>query len=110
MAQSALKSPFVVPVFWETTANAHTEWPNWFGTLKKAIVARNKLNVDKLLKLKPTNAQLLYPTLPAYEDAVEGETVDEERQREQQDERRKVDWEYECKQIERKCPMVDQIP
>ena len=104
MAQSAIKTPLGVPVFRETGANPTTEWTTWFGTLKMAIMARDNLQDDKLLKLKPTRAEL-YPTLPTYENALEGETKDEERQREQRNERRKVDWENECKQIEQKGPI-----
>ena len=91
MAQSAIKSPLGVPVFWETGDNPKTEWTTWFGTLKMDVMARDNLQVDKLLKLKPTRAKLFYPTLPTYADALEEETEDEERQREQRNERRKVD-------------------
>ena len=59
-------------------------------------MARDNLVVDKLLKLKPTRAEHFYPTLPTYEGAFEGETADEKRQREQINEKRKVDWENEC--------------
>ena len=55
-----------------------------------AIMARDNLVVDKLLKLKPTRAEIFYPNLPTYEDAFEGETEDEERQRER-NVKRKVD-------------------
>ena len=110
MAQSAIKTPLGVPVFWETGANPTTEWTTWFGTMKMAIMARDNLQVDKLLKLKPTREELFYPTLPTYEDALEGETEDEERQREQRNERRKVDWENEGKQMEQKGPIIDRIP
>ena len=73
-------------------------------------MARDNLAVDKLLKLKPTRAELFYPTLPTYEEAFEGETEDGERQREQRNEKRKVDWENECEQIEYRGPMIDRIP
>ena len=46
-------------------------------------MAKDNLVVDKLLKLKPTRAELCYPNLPTYEDAFEGETEEEKRQREQ---------------------------
>ena len=75
-----------------------------------AIIARDNLVVDKLLKIKLPRAELFYPTLPTYEDPFEGEIVVEERQREQPNEKRKVDWERECKQIELKGPMVDRTP
>ena len=111
MTQSSIpKTPLGVPVFWESGANPTSEWSTWFGNLKMAIMARDNLVVDKLLKLKPTKAELFYPTLPTYEDAFEGETEDEERQREQRNEKRKVNWENECKQVEFRGPMIDRTP
>ena len=83
MAQSSVKTPLGVPPFWFSGANPHTEWNTWFGTLKMAIMARDNLQVDKLLKLKPARTELPYPTIPAYEELFDGETVDEERQRDQ---------------------------
>ena len=73
-------------------------------------MARDNLVVGKLLRLKPTQAELFYPTLPTNEDPFEGETLDEDGQREQRNEKRKVDWENECKQVEFKGPMIDRIP
>ena len=111
MAQSTSpKTPLGTPVFWESGANPPSEWSTWFETLKMAIMARDILVVDKLLKLKPSRAELFYPTLPTYEDPFEGETVDEERQREQRNDKRKVDWENECKQVEFRGPMIDRTP
>ena len=96
--------------FWESGANPPSEWSTWCGTLKMAIMARDNLVVDKLIRLKPTRAELFYPTLPTYEDQFEGETEDEERQRERRNEKRKVYWENECKQIEYKGPLIDRTP
>ena len=109
MAKSAIKTPLVVPVFLETGAKPPTEWSTWFGTLKMAIMARDNLQVDKPLKLKPTGTKLHYPPLP-YEEPFDGEKEDEERQRDQRNEKRKVDWENECKQLEQKGPKIDRIP
>ena len=75
-----------------------------------AKMARDNLVVDKLIRLKPTCSELFYPTLPIYEDPFEGETQNEERQREQRNEKRKVDWENGCKQIEFIGPIIDRIP
>ena len=72
-------------------------------------MARDNLQVDKLLKLKPTRSELLYPTLPTYEEPLEGKTDNKESQREQRNEHRIVDWEIECKQVERTGPMIDRI-
>ena len=102
MTQSAIKTPLGVPPFWETGANPPIEWSTWFGTLKMAIMARDNLQVDKLLK--PSRTELPYPTLPTYEEPFDGETADEERQRDQRNEPIKVDWENECKRLEQNGP------
>ena len=44
------------------------------------IMARDKWQVDKLLRLKPTRAKIFYPALPTYEEPFEEETDDEESQ------------------------------
>ena len=75
-----------------------------------AIMARDNLQVDQLLRLILTRAKLLFPTLPTYEKPFEGETDDKERPREQRNERRTVDWDNECKQIEQRGPVIDRIP
>ena len=110
MAQSAIKTPLGVPAFWVTGANAPIEWSTWFGTLKMAIMARDILQVDKLLNLKPSRRELPNPTLPTYEEPFDRETPDEERKRDQRNERRKVDWENECKRLEQNGPMTDRTP
>ena len=73
-------------------------------------MAQHNLEVDKLLQLKPSRTELFYPTMPTLEDEFENETHDEARQREQRNEKRRVDWENECKIIETKGPTVDRIP
>ena len=62
-------------------------------------MARDSIEVDKLLRLKPQPTDLFYPMLPTYEEEFEGETEDEARNREQRNERRRVDFEDECKVI-----------
>ena len=52
MAQSA-GSPLGVNPFWESGATAPIEWRQWFSTLKMAIMARDSIEVDKLIRLKP---------------------------------------------------------
>ena len=73
-------------------------------------MACDSIEVDKLLRLKPQPTDLFYPTLPTYEEEFEGETEDEVRNREQRNEGRRVDFENECKVIERKGALVDRIP
>ena len=75
-----------------------------------AIMALDNIEADKLLKLKPQPTDLFYPTLPKYEDEIEGETDEKARHREQRNERRRVDFENECKVLERKGALVDRMP
>ena len=45
MAQSQIKTPLEVPVFWEAGANSPTEWSTWFTTLKTAMMARDNFKI-----------------------------------------------------------------
>ena len=70
MAQSSTpKSPIAVPLFWESDANPNQEWSQWFSTFKIAVMAKENLKVDKLLRTKPTPADLFYPAMPSLEEA-----------------------------------------
>ena len=59
-------------------------------------MAKENIHVEQLLRLKPTPNELLYPTIPTFEERVENASAEEARKREIQNERRKVDWEKEC--------------
>ena len=109
MAQTS-RSPIGVHLFWESGANPKTEWPTWLASFKMAVMAQHNLEVDKLLRLKPSRTELFYPTMPTLEDEFEIETQDEAHRREPRNEKRRVDWENECKIIETKGPTVDRIP
>ena len=109
MAQSTV-TPLGANPFWEAGATPTIEWKQWFSALKMAIMAHNNIEVDKLLKLNSQAADLFCSTLATYEDKFEGENEDEARNREQRNEKRIVDFENECKAIERKGALVDQIP
>ena len=110
MAQSTLKSPIGVPLFWETGANPNQEWAQWFSTFKLAVMAKENLKVDKLLRTKPTPADLFYPAMPSLEEQRPNETEEELRKRYIRNQRRKIDWENECKTIEFRGPYVDRYP
>ena len=70
-------------------------------------MAKEKLIVDQLLRVKPTPADLFYPTVPSYEDIVEGANDEESRKRQIRNKRRRVDWENECRAIRNRGPMID---
>ena len=54
MAQSTMKSPIGVPLFWESGTNPTNERQTWFCTFKMAVMAKENMHVDLLLRLKPT--------------------------------------------------------
>ena len=86
MAQSAAavtiaRSPVGIPFFWETGVEPPVEWPIWAATLKLAIMAKNSINVDSLLKHKPDTKDLTYPIEPTYEPPTENETQAQHRER-----------------------------
>ena len=53
---------------------------------------------------------MTYPIEPTYEPPTETETQAQHRERDLQNNKRKVDWDNECKQIAFKGPTVDGIP
>ena len=114
MAQSAnlQRTPVGIPFYWERAIDPPTDWPTWAATLKIAIIAKESLNVDTLLRYKPEPKDLFYPAEPTYEPPVQNETQVQkrERERDQRNIKRKIDWENECKAIEFKGPLVDGIP
>ena len=103
MAQS-LKSPVGVPLYWESGANPPQEWPSRLSTFKLAVMAKENLHVDQLLRLKPTAADLFYPS---YEDVIEETNEEKTRKRQIRNKRRRVDWENECRAIHNRGPMLD---
>ena len=60
LAQSAIKTHLGVPAIWETGVKPPIKWSTWLGTLKMAIMARDDLQVNKLLTLK--HQEQNYPT------------------------------------------------
>ena len=86
------------------------EWPIWGATLKLAIMAKNSINVDSLLKQKQEIKELTYPAEPTYEPPTENETQAQHRERDLRNNKRKVDWDNECKQIAFKGPIVNGFP
>ena len=102
-----MKSPVCVPFYWENEGNPTIEWQTWFSTFKMAVMAKENMHVDQLLRLKPTANDLFYPTIPTYEERIENSSKEEERKREIRNERRKVHWENECKHTENRDPLTD---
>ena len=78
MAQS-MKPPIGVPLFWENGANPTNEWQTWSSIFKMAVMAKESMHVDQLLRLKPTPNDLFYPTIPTFEEGVKNANEEEAR-------------------------------
>ena len=108
MAQSVLsRSPIGVALFWEKGAQPTTTWEKWITTTKQAISAKENIQVEKLLRPRPTVEELDYPQEPIYEPALPIETTAEKRQREQRNIKRKVEWKNQYQAVEDQGPMID---
>ena len=108
MAQSPVsRSPIGVALFWEKGAQPVTTREKWITTIKLAISAIEKIQVERLLRPRPTWEEVDYPQEPIYEPALPDETTAEKRQREQRNVKRKVDWKNSCQSVDDQGPMVD---
>ena len=70
-------------------------------------MAKKNINVDQLVRQKPTAADLFYPTVPSYEEVKEGASDTENQKREIRNKRRRLEWEKECKHIRNRGPLTD---
>ena len=73
-------------------------------------MAKENLKVDKLLRTKPTQADLFYPAMPSLEGPRPNESKEEARKRDIRNQRRKIDWENEYKTIEFRGTYVGRYP
>ena len=103
------KSPIRVTLFWNKGPLPNMVWEKCFSTAKLAIVAKDNIQVDKLLKPKP-GKKVEHPHEPMYEPLTAVETTAERRQHEHRNIKRKVDWQIQCLAIEDKDPYVDIMP
>ena len=63
-----MKFPIDVPLSWESEANPTLEWQTWSSKFKMAVMAKENMHVDQLLRLKPTIHDLFYPRIPIYQE------------------------------------------
>ena len=82
-----MKSPIGVPFFWESGANPLNEWQAWFSTFKMAVKAKENMQVEQLLRNKPTLNNLFHPTIPSYEERKKNSNERKDRKREIRNER-----------------------
>ena len=59
-----MKSPIGVPLFWESRANPVIEWQMWFSTFKMAVMAKENMQVEQLLRNKTNTKRPLLSNNP----------------------------------------------
>ena len=108
MAQSApvplLRSPVGILFFWDNGMKPPVEWPKWSSTIKLAIMTKDSINVDSLHRQKPEAKHVFYPAEPTYGPPTENGTQAQYQDRDLRNNKRKVDWEIECKTMVFKAP------
>ena len=109
MAQRALtKNALDIAPFWQkTSAEPPTEWEKWNQQLYLGTVAKDELNLQKLLRDPSTVRK---PQEPGYEIPIEGETQSQTRDRNIRNQEKKIQWDNQCTQLDNLVPTVDGIP
>ena len=111
MAQSAMAPSLLkVHFFRDKGHQPEVDWDKWLSTVKLVIMVKDNIQVEKLLQPEPASEDLDYPAQPHYEPPQSDETTAEKKQREQPNQKRRTDWQKECKEREEKGPMIDNTP
>ena len=107
MAQPAVtKNPLGVTPFWQKASpEPPLEWDKWNQQLFLGIVAKDGVNLKKLLL-----PSIRKPQEPGYELPVEGETGKQMRDRNLRNQEKRVAWENQCQRLDNLGPTVDKIP
>ena len=93
MAQPAgySKNPLNINPFWEkASAEPPLEWSKRAAILEMAVFAKDGIEVRKLLRTKPP---LVEPSEPIYEVEITGETEAQRKNRDVQNQEKRVGWE-----------------
>ena len=110
MAQPALttKNPLGIAPFWQkASAEPPTEWEKWNQQLYLGIVAKDGISLQKLLRDPPAVRK---PQEPGYELPIEGETQSQTRDRHIRNQKKRIQWDNQCAQLDNLGPTVDGIP
>ena len=109
MAQPALtKNPLGITPFWQkASAEPPVEWDKWNQQLFLGIIAKDGMNLNKLLRNPPAVRK---PQEPGYELNIEGETDKQIRDRNLRNQEKRVAWENQCQHLDNLGPTVDGIP
>ena len=102
MAQSELKGKSILglePIWERPSSNPPIPWEKWRSQIKMAIVAKTNIQVEDLLREKPTS--VTYPPEPAEEPPVNNPTQTMERERLTRYHQAITKWKNECNVIDR---------
>ena len=99
MAQPALtKNPLGITPFWQkASAEPPVEWDKWNQQLFLGIIAKDGMNLNKLLRNPPA---IRKPQEPGYELNIEGETDKQIRDRNLRNQEKRVAWENQCQHLD----------
>ena len=109
MAQPAItKNPLGISPFWQkASADPPVEWEKWNQQLFLGIIAKDGIDLSKLLRNPPA---IRRPQEPGYELPIEGETNIQIRDRNLRNQEKKVTWKNQCAQLDGLGPTVDGVP
>ena len=109
MAQPAnTKTPLGIAPFWQkASAEPPIEYEKWNQQLFLGIVAKDGINLQKLLRDPPPIRKI---QKLGYELRIEGETQSQVRVRGIRNQEKRVQWENQCIQLDNLGPTVDGIP
>ena len=82
-------------------------WDKWNQQLFLVIIAKDGVNLNKLLNNPPT---IRKPQEPGYELPIDGETDKQIRDRNLRNQEKRVAWENQCQHLDNLGPTVDGIP
>ena len=109
MAQPAVtKNPLEISPFWQkASADPPIEWEKWNQQLFLGIIAKDGIDLSKLLRDPPA---IRRPQEPGYELPIDGETNVQIRERNLRNQEKKATWENQCAHLDNLGPTVDGVP
>ena len=99
MAQSPTKrTPLGIDPFWDKpTPDPHLRWEKWRVQYKLALLAKENIILDTLLRPKPEMVEL--PLEPIYEETIVGASAQSERERNARNAQQNMNWQNKCQRL-----------
>ena len=101
------KNPLGITPFWQkASAEPPLEWEQWNQQPFLGIIAKDGVNLNKLLQNPPAVRK---PQEPGYELPIEGDTAKQIRDRNLRNHEKRVTWDNQCQHLDDLGPTVDEI-